>query len=279
MGKGYRYFAIVDAERGVDDPLAVVREWDTEGGFTNEEVLTSAGWESTNRLERLRTSVGHTDQQAVPIGPPAVEPPAPAGERVAVVPKKNLVKLGVRIGVPVVLLVIAVVGGNAFSARTSTVGDCLRGSIDKPENVESVACGPDADYRVVGKSQGVDRARSTASATCEAFGTTDAVFWEGLSSSVGTALCLEDLKNPGERVPAVGDCVKGDLTALSKVHKVECGPEAEYKVLGKDVELTANSQSSPTCVDFPAASVKLSWERKGAVVPANNVLCLEDLKG
>jgi hypothetical protein len=102
--------------------------------------------------------------------------------------------------------------------------------------------------------------------------------WQGLSGSVGTALCLEDLKNPGERIPAVGDCVKGDPTALTKLHKVECGPEAECKVLGKDVELTANSQGSPTCVDFPAASVKLSWERKGAVVPANNVLCLEDLR-
>ncbi|MCS7481037.1 hypothetical protein ACFFQW_06420 [Umezawaea endophytica] len=279
MGNGYRYFAIVDAERGVDDPLAVVREWDTEGGFTNEEVFTSAGWESTNRLARLRAGAGHTDQRAVPIGPPAVEPPAPVRELVAVAPKKNLVKLAVRIGVPVVLLVIAVVGGNAYSSRTSSVGDCLRGSIDKPEDVRPVTCGSAADYKVVGKTRGVDEARATASTTCEAFGTTDAVFWEGLSGSPGTALCLEDLRNPGPRVPAVGDCVKGDLTVLETVHKVECGPEAEYKVLGKDVELTANSQSSPTCVDFPAASVKLSWERKGAAIPADNVLCLEDLKG
>jgi len=277
MGDDYRYFAIVDADRGVDDPLAVVREWDTEAGFTNEEVLTSAGWESTNRLERLRS--GDSDQRAVPIAPPAVEPFAPVGERAGRVPKKNLPKIAVTAVVGVVGLVLGLLGTSGFFARDADTGDCLHGSVDRPETFDLVACGqPTADYKVVGKTPGADKTGALAGEICGEHGTTDAIFWQGLSGSVGTALCLEDLKNPGERVPAVGDCVKGDPTTLARVHAVECGPEAEYKVLGKDVELIGREQGSPTCVDFPTASAKLSWERKGAAIPANNVLCLEDLK-
>ncbi|WNV85388.1 hypothetical protein [Umezawaea sp. Da 62-37] len=40
----------------------------------------------------------------------------------------------------------------------------------------------------------MEELRATSS-TCDAYGTTDAVFWQGLSGSVGTVLCLEDLKN------------------------------------------------------------------------------------
>jgi len=276
----YRYFAIVDAEHGVDNPLFVVREWRTELGFDNEEVLTRAlDWESTNRLERQRAEnadavVEISEAEAARFsGPP--KPPTPR----PVPPRKNHFRTARRIAVPIVVLVVAVFGFRAFSASTTNVGDCLEGSIEDPESVGVVDCGPDAKFKVVGKTGELNEERVEQDPSlCENFPTTDAVLWQGKSGIVGTALCLEDLKTPGKRLPTVGDCLKGDITDFTKVDKVECGPGADYRVLGRDVELLAHQQSSPTCGEFPATGAVLSWPKVGAVVPANRVLCLEDVR-
>lgn len=280
MNGKYKYFAVVDAEHGVDNPLFVVREWRTEGGFVNEEVLTrSLDWESTNRLERLRAdnadAVVEIDEADAArfSGPPKPLVPRP------VPPRKNHLRNAVRIAVPIVGLVIVAVSFKVFTASSTNVGDCLRGSLDDTESIGVVDCGPDAKFKVVGKTGELNEERVEKDPSlCENFPTTDAVLWQGKSGITGTALCLEDLKTPGKRLPAIGDCVKGDITDFTKVDKVDCGPDAEYRVLGRDVELLAHQQSSPTCGEFPSTSAKLSWPKVGAVVPANRVLCLEDLR-
>lgn len=72
MSKKYRYFAIVDNERGVERPIAVVREWDTEGGFTDEEAFTrNLKWEKSDTLARIRT--GRDYEEAELVGEDVVE--------------------------------------------------------------------------------------------------------------------------------------------------------------------------------------------------------------
>jgi hypothetical protein len=62
----YTYFAIVDRQGGVGDPLAVVREWKIEGGATREEAFTrNLTWEQTDRLYRIRSGRSYDEAEEI----------------------------------------------------------------------------------------------------------------------------------------------------------------------------------------------------------------------
>ena len=66
MSDKYRYFAIVDNKHGVDDPRAVVREWDVEGHATREEVFTrNLKWKQSDRLLRIRSGRDYEEAERI----------------------------------------------------------------------------------------------------------------------------------------------------------------------------------------------------------------------
>ncbi|MEC3976066.1 LppU/SCO3897 family protein [Amycolatopsis sp. H20-H5] len=203
--------------------------------------------------------------------------PYPAAPPIATAPKnRGGLKVALRIGIPLlVLAVIAVIGLNSFSAEVSNVGDCLKGNTDNAESVTSVACGPEANYKIVGKFE--DRSQIGLSlGGCDDFSTATVAFWEGVKSSRGTLLCLEDAKNPGKAMPALGDCVKGDISDATKVDKVPCGPNADFKVAAVEAGSPLGGLTTAVCTKTPSAAASMEWKRQGSL--SSKVLCLEDVK-
>jgi hypothetical protein len=203
-----------------------------------------------------------TPGAALPQYPPM--PPPPVG----LLPKKRGgLKLALRIGIPLVFLAIVVVAGLTSSTATSSnVGDC----------VTSVACGPEANYKIVGKVPDQSQLALTVGGGCDQFPTATVAYWEGVKSSKGTLLCLEDMKNPGKGMPLVGDCVKGDLSDAAHAEKVPCGPEASYKVAGVEDGGALGGLTTAVCTKVPSAAASMEWKRQGSL--SSKILCLEDLK-
>jgi hypothetical protein len=211
---------------------------------------------------------------AMPQYPPAPYPvPPPFG----LPPKKRSgLKLALAIGVPLVFLaVVVVVGLTSFAAKSRDVGGCLKGDTDNADSVTSVACGPEADYKIVGKVPDQHQVALNFGG-CDQFPTATAAYWEGTEVSKGTLFCLEDVKNPGKGMPLVGDCVKGDLSDAAHTEKVPCGPEASYKVAGVENGGALGGLTTAACAEVPSAAASMEWKRQGSL--SSKVLCLEDLK-
>jgi hypothetical protein len=207
--------------------------------------------------------------------PPAPYPtPPPFG----LPPKKRGgLKLALGIGIPLVFLAVVVVAGlTSSTAKSSNVGDCLKGNTDNADSVTSVACGPEANYKIVGKVPDQSQLALTLGGGCDQFPTATVAYWEGVKSSEGTLFCLEDVKNPGKGMPLVGDCVKGDLSDAAHAEKVPCGPEASYKVAGVEDGGALGGFMTAVCTKVPSAAAAMEWKRQGSL--SSKVLCLEDLK-
>ncbi|MDS0135659.1 MULTISPECIES: hypothetical protein [unclassified Amycolatopsis] len=204
-------------------------------------------------------------------------PPYPVG----VPPKKRSgLKLALGVGLPLVFL--AIVGAIAVAtalmsapAKSSNVGDCLKGNPDHADSVSSVACGPEASYKIVGKVPDQHQV-SMNFGGCDQFPTATAAYWEGTEVSTGTLFCLEDLKNPGKGMPQVGDCLKGELSDAAHTEKVPCGPEATYKVAGIENGGALAGVTTAVCTKVPSAGASMEWKRQGSL--SSKILCLEDLK-
>ncbi|MFD8492954.1 hypothetical protein [Amycolatopsis sp. NPDC059657] len=229
------------------------------------------------------TTPPQSGQPEFPPPPPAALPefpPAPPLPPQPAKPKRGL-KVLLRFAVPIVIglivLAVRVFNGGSFSSASHNVGDCLKGNTDNVDSISSVDCGPDANYKVSGvvKDQNEFAVKFSSSA-CEPFPNTDAMYWYGKSGGTGTVFCLEDLKNPGQRMPAVGDCLKG--STAEDVKKIECGPEADYKVAAIEDAPSIMGADSSTCASVPTSSTVLSWKKSGGVLPTTKALCLEDLK-
>ena len=205
-------------------------------------------------------------------------PPYPMPPPVGLPPKKRGgLKLALRVGIPLVFLAIVVVAGlTATTAKNSNVGDCLKGNSANADSVTSVTCGPEADYKIVGKVPDQSKLALSFGGACDPFPTASAAYWEGVESSKGTLLCLEDVKNPGKGMPAVGDCVKGDLSDAAHAEKVPCGPEASYKVAGVEDGSALGGFTTAVCTKVPSAAASMEWKRQGSL--SSKILCLEDLK-
>ncbi|MEU4523559.1 hypothetical protein AB0F52_33200 [Amycolatopsis sp. NPDC024027] len=216
-----------------------------------------------------------TPGAALPQYPPAPYPtPPPLG----LPPRKGGgLKLALRLGIPLVFLaIVVVIGLTSSTPKSSNVGDCLKGNADNADSVTSVACGPEANYKIVGKVPDQSRLALTIGGGCDRFPTATVAYWEGVEASKGTLLCLEDVKNPGKGMPLVGDCVKGDLSDAAHAEKVPCGPEAAYKVAGVEDGGALGGLTTAACVKVPSAAASMEWKRQGSL--SSKVLCLEDLK-
>jgi hypothetical protein len=194
--------------------------------------------------------------------------------------KRSGLKLALGIGVPLVFF--AIVGAIAIAAaltsatvKSSTVGDCLKGNPDNADSVTSAACGPEADYKIVGKVPDQHQVAMNFGG-CDQFPTATAAYWEGVEVSKGTLLCLEDVKNPGKGMPQLGDCLKGDLSDAAHAEKVPCGPEASYRVAGIDDGGALGGLTKAFCTKVPSSAASMEWKRQGSL--SSKVLCLEDLK-
>jgi len=187
-------------------------------------------------------------------------------------------KITMAIVVPLLSLALVAVIYQALTATAGEVGDCFTGDSDDINSLQSSDCGPGARYKVVGKvdDQSEFQLRVTGS-VCDPFPNADVAFWQGRSGSTGTVLCLEDVKNPGNRMPAVGDCLNGDLADAKTMTKVACGPDAAYKVAGNE-DGGLITGVTPLCTKVPAAAAAFVWERPGASLASKKVLCLQDLK-
>ncbi|MFE0020405.1 hypothetical protein [Amycolatopsis sp. NPDC059021] len=189
-------------------------------------------------------------------------------------------KIALFTGIPVLaafLIGLVVVVAPKLGSRMD-VGSCVQGQVDDADSIHTVTCGPDAKYKVVGKVADQSQIALRISASvCDPFPTADAIFWQGARSGTGTAFCLEDLKTPGERMPLVGDCLKGDAVESQKTEKAPCG-EAGYKVVAVEAG-SAFGFGGDSCVQAPTAGAAVRWKRTGtAALPQEKVLCLEDLK-
>jgi len=203
--------------------------------------------------------------------------PAPYPMPVGLPPRKRSgLKLALRIGIPLVFLVVVVVAGlTSATTKSNNVGDCLKGNTANADSVTSVACGPEADYKIVGKV--ADQSQVALSfGGCDQFPTATAAYWEGTEVSTGTLFCLEDLKNPGKGMPQVGDCLKGDLSDAAHAEKVPCGPEATYKVAAIENGGALAGLTTAVCTKVPSAGASMEWKRQGSL--SSKVLCLQDLK-
>lgn len=203
---------------------------------------------------------------------PAVEPMVPK--------KRTWLKPVIRLGIFGVIALIAFFFANPFTASSTEVGACLKGSVDNAESVKNTECGtPDANFKVVGKQENKSEIglRISGGSDCDDYPTTDAYFFQGKQGATdGTLLCLEDLKNPGERAPVVGDCLPGDAEEAKKLAKVDCAG-AGYKVLAVEKK-PAVALNDETCAQVPSADAKLSWQRSGSALAQERVLCLDDLR-
>ncbi|MEV6906481.1 hypothetical protein [Amycolatopsis sp. NPDC051071] len=187
----------------------------------------------------------------------------------------------IRLGILGVIVLVAVLVANPFTASSTEVGACLKGDVDNAGSVEKAECGqPDVNFKVVGKQDGKSEIglKLSGGSECDDYPTTDAYFFQGKKgASDGTLLCLEDLKNPGERPPVVGDCLPADVVKAKKLTKVDCA-NADYKVLAIEKSTAYLVDDSTVCTQVPSTDEKIAWQRSGGGLPQSRVLCLDKLK-
>ncbi|RSM62455.1 hypothetical protein DMH03_10175 [Amycolatopsis sp. WAC 01376] len=209
--------------------------------------------------------------------------PAPAVEQM--VPQKKTWIIPVVILGAIGLIVLAFVLARGPRAEPVTapsveVGTCLKGDINNAVGVKNAECGtPEANFEVVGKQDGRSEieVRVTGGMYCDEYSDVDAYLFQGKQASTeGVLLCLEDLKNPGQRAPVVGDCLPGDAVEAKKLAKVDCAV-AGYKVLAVEKK-SAVAYGDDTCAQVPSTDAKLTWRRVGPGLSQERVLCLDKLK-
>lgn len=208
--------------------------------------------------------------------------PAPAVEQM--VPRKKTWLLPVIIpgvfgGIVLAGLIGALVA-NPVAALNTEVGACLKGDIDKVSSVENSGCGTlDTNFKIVGKQGGRSEieVRISGGLECDEYPNVDAYLFQGKEGAAeGVLLCLEDLRNPGQRPPVAGDCLPIDADEAKKLAKVDCAT-AGYKVLAVEKKPAVDFGDN-TCAQVPSTDARLSWRRVGGALPQERVLCLDKLK-
>lgn len=206
--------------------------------------------------------------------------PAPAVEQ-TVPQKKTWLKPVIILGVIGAIVLLWIFDETPVTASRTEVGACLRGDVDNPESVRNAECGtPEANFKVVGKKGGKSEGGVLISggSECDEYPTADLYYFQGRQATPdGVLLCLENLKNPGARLPAVGDCLPGDAFAAKKLETVNCAG-AHFKVLAIEREPEFPTETT-TCASVPATDMKLTWASGvGGLIPRERVLCLDELK-
>ncbi|WP_181770389.1 LppU/SCO3897 family protein [Amycolatopsis pittospori] len=206
--------------------------------------------------------------------------PAPAVEQM-VPQKRTWLKPVICLGILAAIVVLGIFVENPLTASRTEVGACLKGDVDNAESIKNVDCGtPDANFKVVGKQGGKSEIglQLSGAAECDEYPTADLYYFQGKKTATdGILLCLENLKNPGARLPAVGDCLPGDAFAAKKLETVDCAG-AHFKVLAIERQSGLALESS-ACASVPSTDMKLtSHSGTGGLIPRDRVLCLDELK-
>ncbi|MFD5244716.1 hypothetical protein ACFWIW_09250 [Amycolatopsis sp. NPDC058340] len=195
--------------------------------------------------------------------------------------KRPWLKPVIILGVFAAIVLLGIFVENPLTASRTEVGACLKGNVDNAESIRNVECGsPEANFKVVGKQGGKSEGGILLSggSECGEYPTADLYYFQGRRTATnGILLCLENLKDPGPRLPAVGDCFAGDLFAAKKLEKMDCA-EAHFKVLAIEREPEV-SIGTTTCASVPGTDMKLTWASGvGELIPRERVLCLDELK-
>ncbi|MFI6304632.1 hypothetical protein ACIBCH_22395 [Amycolatopsis thailandensis] len=206
--------------------------------------------------------------------------PTPAVEQ-TVPQKRTWLKPVIVLGVIGAIVLLWIFDETPVTASRTEVGACLKGDVDDAESVRNVECGtPEANFKVVGKQDGKSEGGLMISggSECGEYPNADLYYYQGRRTTAdgGVLLCLENLKNPGARLPAVGDCLPGDAFAAKKLETVDCAG-AHFKVLA--IEKESEVSTGTTCASVPATDMKLTWTSGvGGLIPREHVLCLDELK-
>ncbi|MGK4592705.1 LppU/SCO3897 family protein [Amycolatopsis sp. w19] len=195
--------------------------------------------------------------------------------------KRPWLKPVIIMGVFGAIVLLGIFAENPLTASRTEVGACLKGNVDNADSIRNVECGtPEANFKVVGKQGGKSEGGILLSggSECDGYLNADLYYFQGRQSADdGVLLCLENLKNPGPRLPAVGDCFAGDLFAAKKLEKVDCAG-AHFKVLAIEREPEV-SIGTTTCSSVPGTDMKLTWASgAGGLIPRERVVCLDELK-
>lgn len=92
---------------------------------------------------------------------------------------------------------------------------------------------------------------------------------DNADSVTSKILCLEDLKNPDNRKPAVGEC----MATGAELHLAPCAKGAA-KILGQADGLSKTVEE--ICKDFPDADQAASWSMQGSL--AVTTFCMQTIK-
>lgn len=136
------------------------------------------------------------------------------------------------------------------------VGDCVKGTLSDAKSVVKVVCGPEATYKVIG-SEKAAAYTGIGTQPCSQVPATSAAYswsWDNAPLAQKTVLCLQDLKDPDNHAPSVGDCLT--FPSDTTIHFVPCG-KGKLKVLGK-IEGTSQldgmvKPAEEICHDFPGS--------------------------
>jgi len=157
------------------------------------------------------------------------------------------------------------------------VGDCIKGDLSDAAHAEKVPCGPEAGYKVAGVENGGALGGVTTAVCAKVPSAAASMEWKRQGSLSSKILCLEDLKNPDNRKPAVGECLT--TGANDELHLAPCQKGAA-KVLGQVDGLTKMDGLSKTieeiCKDFPGSDQAASWSAQGSL--ATTTYCLQSIK-
>lgn len=214
--------------------------------------------------------------KAPPISEAMVPRASTTGRRIAII-------IGIKVVVVVVVLIARVTGaehtaGAPDQSTTRTAGACLKGDVADAKTVADSPCGPEATYQVLGVVE--NQSSVTFGLTddlCAAFPTAGAAYFEPKYATFGSVLCLADLKRPVEPLPATGNCVQGDVADPATMKKVECGPQAGYRVAGVEKGDSLSALLHDSCTSFPETGA--AYMRPRLVGVANTwVVCLADLR-
>ncbi|RSN65949.1 hypothetical protein DMH01_06305 [Amycolatopsis sp. WAC 04182] len=206
---------------------------------------------------------------------------APAVEQMVPRKKRPWLKPVIVLGIFAVIVLLGIFAENPLTASRTAVGACLKGNVDNAESIKNVECGsPEANFKVVGKQGGKSEGGILLSggSECDEYPTADLYYFQGRQTAPdGILLCLENLKNPGARLPAVGDCLPGDAFAAKKLETVDCAG-AHFKVLA--IENRSDlAVEDLACASVPLTDMKLtSYSGTGGLIPRDRVLCLDELK-
>jgi hypothetical protein len=159
------------------------------------------------------------------------------------------------------------------------VGDCVKGDLADTKSVAKTACGPEATYKVVG-SEKAAAYTEVGKQPCSQVPATSATYswsWENAPLAQKTVFCLQDLKNPDNHAPSVGDCLT--FPTSTAIHFVACG-KGKLKVLGKidetpQFEVMAKP-AAEICHDFPGSD-KTYWQGFGNAL-TGTAFCLDTLR-